>query len=136
MRRREFIAGLGAAAWPVVARAQQAKLPVIGFLNSETADLSGDRLRGLRQGLGETGYVEGRNVAIEYRWAQGSAAGARRRPGASSGERDGGGDRCSPITGLRGAGRHLGCGNRKSRPLLRTRETSVDSIASCQWDVP
>jgi len=69
MRRREFITGLGAtAAWPVVARTQQATLPVIGYIGS---DLS---LRDLKdaflKGLGEAGYVEGRNVAIEYRWVQ------------------------------------------------------------------
>src|SRR5215471_2339873 len=72
MRRRDFIAGLGSAvAWPMVARAQQPAMPVVGFLGSESADASGDRLRGFRQGLGETGYVEGRNVSFEYRWADG-----------------------------------------------------------------
>jgi putative ABC transport system substrate-binding protein len=69
MRRREFIAGLGgAAAWPFATRAQQAK-PVVGFVSSQTHELIADFLRGFRQGLKDTGYVEGENVAIEYRWA-------------------------------------------------------------------
>jgi putative ABC transport system substrate-binding protein len=72
MRRRQFIAGLrSAAAWPVVARAQQATIPVIGFLSAQSArDDYKNATVPFLQGLKESGYVEGQNVAIEYRWAE------------------------------------------------------------------
>ena len=71
MRRREFIAGLaGSAAWPVAARGQQA-MPVIGFLHTASPEQNVKRLAAFRKGLSDTGFVEGQNLAIEYRWASG-----------------------------------------------------------------
>jgi putative ABC transport system substrate-binding protein len=72
MKRREFLSVLaGTAVWPIAARAQQPAMPVVGFLHQGSADQNIERLAAFRQGLAQAGFVEGRNIAIEFRWADG-----------------------------------------------------------------
>jgi putative ABC transport system substrate-binding protein len=74
MNRRAFIGALGSAAvWPLAARAQQGALPLIGFINGGSADASAGFVTAFRKGLGESGFVKGQNVAVEYHWLEGSA---------------------------------------------------------------
>src|ERR1700751_2641003 len=73
MKRREFMALLGGAAatWPLAVRGQQAKLPVVGFMSARSLQSDGDLVAAFRKGLGNAGFIENRNVKIEYRWADG-----------------------------------------------------------------
>src|SRR5215203_2060654 len=71
MKRREFVGGLAAVAWPVQARAQASTLPVIGFLNSQSATSFGHLAAAFLRGLSQNGFTEGKNVSVEFRWADG-----------------------------------------------------------------
>ncbi len=79
--RRQFISAIGGAAvaWPLAARAQQPALPVVGFLNLNSPEAMGDYIAAFKLGLNQTGFVEGQNVTLEYRWARGDMDDGGRR---------------------------------------------------------
>ena len=121
MRRREFISLLcgAAATWPIGARAQQPAMPVVGFLNGGSTIVA--TLAAFHQGLGETGYIEGRNVAVEYRWAEGDY---NRLPGLAS-ELVG-----RNVSVIAAGGGDLAGAPRKRRPRLYRSFSRAETILS------
>jgi hypothetical protein len=128
MRRLEFITLLATTAtWPLAVRAQQPAMPVIGVLNSETSESQAERMAAFRQGLKESGFVEGQNVAIEFAWAKGqydSIARPSRRLGPATCGRD---RRNRPSDSTRSQGYNLYDPNR-----IRERRRSGSGGASRQ----